>query len=108
MDKKTFLFFSVGSEASFFDQNPDEVRAFHEKLKQNTRQNLQDIKTLVTQGAGLSPYDERYTIIFSYLSQLVYDFDGSVREGLLEFYQLSSELGLTPKVSKLEFIPERS
>ena len=105
--QKPFCFSVWAVRKSFFDQNREEVYAFHEKLKQTTQQNLQDLRTLIETSLGLSSYDQKFAQIFSYLSQLTYDFNETMQEGLIYFFNLARELQLIPTTPPLEFLPER-
>ena len=106
--KKPFCFSVWAVRKPYFNENKEEVYAFHEKLKQTTAANLQDVRMLTLAATNLSPYDQKSALIFSYLSQLVFELNDEVEKGLIEFYRYSAEMKLISQVPKLEWIPEKS
>lgn len=84
--------------------HPGEIQIFAGRLKANLEKNLQDIEKLLREGMEMTLADERFPIAFGYLFNLVYQWDESMQKGLLHFFDLAHQLGLSPAPQKLEFI----
>ena len=105
--QKPFCFSVWAVRKNFYEQNQEEVYAFSEKLRQTTTNNLQDLKTLISTGLNFPPHSHKFTTVFSYLSQLIYDLNEPVKDGLCHFYALAAEAGFIREVPELKFIPEK-
>lgn len=88
----------------FYRKNPREVFDFQKRLIQNIERNLLDLETLLKEALGLTVADPNFSRVFGYLFNLNYYLDRDMKEGLELFYGFAHRAGLSPSVSKLEFI----
>jgi chorismate dehydratase len=100
---KSFCFAVWAVRREFLENNPGAVTAFSAALKKNLKKNLLDLETLVPEALGFSMIDARFAKTVSYLSNLHYQFDETMREGLMLFYHWAHKSGLAPCPSSLEF-----
>lgn len=88
----------------FYRKNPREVFEFQKRLKQNIERNLMDLEALLKEALHLTVADPNFSRVFGYLFNLNYYLDRNMKEGLELFYGFAHRAGLSPSVSKLEFI----
>lgn len=101
---KPFCFSVWAVRKSYAEENAKEVALFHERLKENTAQNLGALEEFIKSSFRLSISDEWFAPIYSYFSQLSYDFDESIQDGLKTFYNYAKELNLIPSsADQIEF-----
>ncbi len=101
-----FCFSVWAVRRKFFAENSAEVHAFHRRLKQVTKQNLENLENLLKEGLSFTVAHERFAQVFSYLSHLIYDFNQEMQDGLTHFFERAAKLNLIERVPSLEFIPE--
>ncbi|MBI2166672.1 MAG: menaquinone biosynthesis protein [Candidatus Omnitrophica bacterium] len=101
---KPFCFSVWAVRRPYYEAHRPEVLGFYENLKNNLERNLGDLEKLLKEALGLTPADERFPALFSYLFNLSYGLDPAMREGLEHFYKLAHRLGISPEADQLEFI----
>ena len=99
-----FCFSVWAVRKKFYREQPEAVKTFCRRLKSNTEKNLQDIEKLLREGLDMTIVDEKFPTAFGYLFNLNYSFDADMQKGLLHFFDLACELGISPPARKLEFI----
>lgn len=101
--EKPFCFALWAVRREFAEDCPEEVSAFHKRLKKNLEKNLLDIETLIKEALELTFLDRQFSKVFGYLFNLNYHLDAALLEGLELFYRLAARLELAPRASKIEF-----
>lgn len=99
-----FCFSLWAVRRDYYRRHADEVRTFYRKLKSNLERNLLDLERLLREGLGLNFSDGRFPVVFGYLFNLSYGLDGSMKEGLLRFFDYAHQLGISPSPKRLKFI----
>lgn len=100
---KAFCFAVWAVRRQFAESNPEAVALFSDALKRNLKKNLSNLEALIQEAKGFSFLDTRFSKTFSYLSNLNYQLDETLREGLMLFYHWANKAALAPKIEGLEF-----
>ncbi len=88
--KLPFCFSVWAVRRKCFDDDPEIVKALWQRLVENTKANLSQLRAVIQEGLKFSMADERFAPVFSYLSNLKYDLDEEMQKGLEHFYELAS------------------
>ncbi len=104
---KPFCFSVWAVRRDFFSENPSAVTTFHERLKQNTKRNLEQLEVLIHKALHFPIHHERFAQVFSYLSHLSYDLTDEMKDGLTHFFKFAQESGLVAQVPELQWASEK-
>ncbi|PIQ87406.1 MAG: hypothetical protein COV74_00865 [Candidatus Omnitrophica bacterium CG11_big_fil_rev_8_21_14_0_20_45_26] len=99
-----FAVWAVRREAC--QENAAAVRSFSDQLKVSLERNLNQLPVLIEKELNLSIADEKYALVYSYLSQLSNHLNEEMQTGLKRFFELACEINAIEKVPPLEFIQE--
>lgn len=102
-----FVFSLWTIRKEFAVKEPRKVAVFLEALKENLKANLQDPETLLQKALGMTPTEKRYVQALGFLTNLRYELDQPMINGLLKFYNLAHEEDLAPAPKPLEFFRQQ-
>lgn len=86
----------------FYERYPQETRGLIRGLKEAKAWGKANLGEVIREARA--QVDVSLSLLEEYFAQQEYDFDASYQRGLLRFYALAEELGLCPKVERLEII----
>ncbi len=101
-----FCFSVWAVRRKFFIENEEDVRAFWQRMIENTKRNLADVPALVREALKLDVSSDMFAQTVSYLSHLSYDFDERTQKGLLHFFSIAAGEGMILSVPALRFTGE--
>jgi len=102
--RKPFCFAVWAVRREFALKNHDAVLRFASAMKEHLGKNLEDIESLILNGLQMDFLNVRFSKVFGYLFNLVYELDDSMCEGLELFFRLAKRLGVSPKPKRIEFL----
>ena len=100
-----FCFSVWAVRRKIYQEHPEEVAGFYQKLRANLFRNLLDIEKLLREGLEMTLVHDKFPIVFGYLFNLNYAFDSEMQKGLERFYERAYQMGLSAREpGKLEWI----
>ncbi len=102
--KRPIVFAVWAARRDFFLDHPDEVLQTHKVILKSKQWGLAHLIEVIEEAKNKTGLPE--TILKSYFSQLSYDFDERLREGMRFYFDTATKCGLIEPVRELEDITE--
>ncbi len=102
--KKPIVFAVWAVRRDFFLNHPDEVLQTHKAILKSKQWGLAHLSDVIEEAKNKTGLPE--AVLKSYFSQLSYDFDEGLREGMRLYFDTAAKCGLIEPVGELEDITE--